>query len=168
MKIPCKSVDRLTVPDLVQWPVWEYMPESNSQDETCVRPVLELPVETLVNRIAGVRVHLNNGLQRWATLSNISLENQKRTSQFLTLAIEHKNKWFVLARYFDVDYEDRGPQKLAAFLGLAVHEVFPIRYDISGIAVGPQDILTGSIRQEPEVKLTREQRLDLIFEKKKL
>jgi hypothetical protein len=60
-----------------------------------------------------------------------------------------------LARYFDVDYERRGPQQLADFLGLEICEVFPISYDISFVAIGENAVLKGSIPAEPEVKLSK-------------
>jgi hypothetical protein len=65
--------------------------------------------------------------------------------------------WFDLARYHDVDYGRRGPSALASFLGLSASEIFPISYDISGIALGDALVTRGSITQVPDEKLTVEQ-----------
>jgi hypothetical protein len=46
---------------------------------------------------------------------------------------------------------------LAGFLGLHVEEVFPIRYDISGVAVGLDEVVRGEIPAEPAERLTGEE-----------
>jgi len=58
-----------------------------------------------------------------------------------------------MARYFDPDYERRGPGQLAAFLQLPVESVFPIAYDVSSYAQGDSNVLKGTIEAEQTVKL---------------
>ena len=48
----------------------------------------------------------------------------------VTLRIHRDGAWFDLARYFDPDPVERGPEALAHFLGLPVDEVFPISFDV--------------------------------------
>src|SRR5262249_59029714 len=77
------------------------------------------------------------------------------TTHFLTLSVERDGRWFHVARYHDFDYEERAPEKLAAFLGLAVNEVFPITYDLRPYANGDPRALHGMIPEAPAEKLTR-------------
>jgi hypothetical protein len=44
-----------------------------------------------------------------------------------------------------VDFKKHEPAELAEALGLTLDEVFPIAYDISAFAVGPDDIVRGKI-----------------------
>jgi hypothetical protein len=78
--------------------------------------------------------------------------------------IEHRGEWFELARYFDSDYARRSPDRLAAFLGLRVTEVFPIAYDISNVARGDPAVVKGVIQAEPEERLSPEELVQLALE----
>jgi hypothetical protein len=71
---------------------------------------------------------------------------------------------FHLARYFDVDFNQSGPQALADFLGLQLDEVFPIFYDISALSLGDRASLVGTIEKEHREKLTREELIALSLE----
>jgi hypothetical protein len=161
MKI-AKPVSELDVEDLQESPVWEYIPESEDHDETWVGPINDLPVADLSGRVIGVQLHLANGDLRWGMLGNISLRDPKPTSHSLTVSVRGADGgWFDLARYHDVDYRDRGPSALAAFLGLAICDVFPIRYDISAVAIGHDGVIRGSIPAEPAERLSEEELIEL-------
>jgi hypothetical protein len=67
------------------------------------------------------------------------------------------------ARYFDIDRDRSGPGQLAGLLSLPVADVFPIRYDLSGVAVGHPEVVRGSIDAEPSVRLTHSERMALIL-----
>ncbi len=129
-----------------------------------MRPVRELPVTDLGGRLVGTRVRLRNGTEHWAVLGNVILNSPRQTEQFLTVGIEKDGQRFELARYFDSDYDSRGPEQLAQFLGLPIDEVFPISYDLSAIAVGHPQVLVGRIPQAPREKLTSEELLSLSME----
>ena len=165
MRRRAKPVDALTPEDLARFPVWEYDIGNESRrgrDETWVVPVSELPVSSLSNRVAGVTLRLGSR-EAVGLLGNIDLNDPRATREFVSLSVYHAGSWFHLARYFAFDWDRRGPEQLAAFLGLPVGEVFPIRYDLSGIAVGHQEAVLGRIDAEPEVRLTEAERMDLIF-----
>jgi hypothetical protein len=103
---------------------------------------------------------------RWALLGNIVLQNVRSTDQLLVVSIEKDGRWFQLERLrFAPDYENRGPHKLAGFLGLPMEEVFPISYDISDIAVGLPEVVKGDIRPEPVESLSEEQFMALVFDR---
>lgn len=138
-------------------PVWEYL----DWDNTRITPVIDLPVVSLLNRIVGTQVQLGNGARKWAALSRISLGNPRRTREFLVAWVENNGEWFGLARYFDVDYNRRGPSQLSSFLGMCVEDVFPIEYDISSVAIGDPSVLVGTIRAEPEERLSEDERITL-------
>lgn len=74
------------------------------------------------------------------------------------------SRWFELARYHDADFERRSPAELAKFIGLPVSDIFPIKYDISDVAVGDPAVLKGTVRAEPEERLTQDQIIDLALE----
>jgi len=56
----------------------------------------------------------------------------------------------------DVDYTRHGAAALAAFLELAVESVFPMRYDITDVAVGRPECLRRSIAALPAERLSEE------------
>lgn len=148
-----KPISQLRIEDLARCPVWDYFEDEAGR--VIASPVAEMPVDSLQNRLIGCPVRLNSGFQVWAQLSNIDLKNQRSTSQFLMLSIERGGLWFCLARYFDVDYARRGPPALAQFLGLSVHEVFPIAYDIGRFVVGARISTAGQIPRDPPVRLSQ-------------
>jgi hypothetical protein len=151
-----KRVENLTVADLEAFPVWEYANE-DEKGETVVRPIRRTPVKTLVGRLIGTRIRFANGTGAWATIENVDESNERLTQHFLTLTVFDEGRSFTMARYHDVDRDERGPQALAAFLGLGVDDVFPISYDISQACVGEPACLVGKIDKEPREKLTRAQ-----------
>jgi hypothetical protein len=165
MDVLPKPVEQVTVADLSKYPVWEFvLDQEDKLGETHVRPVTSLPVRTLGNRVVGTRVRLHNGSERWAILGNVSLRSARHTNHFLGLSIEEHGQWFHLARYFDADYEQRGPGQLAAFLGLGIDEVFPITYDLTGVAVGLDEVVKGSIPIEAPQKLMDDELVNLNLE----
>lgn len=154
-----KRVEDVTVADLVEHPVWEYV-----GGEPVVIPIVDVPVDSLANRIVGTQVQLANGSRVWGTLSNVSLKNSRLTSQFVTLSIENKGDWFHLRRYHDVDYDERGPKQLAEFLGLPITSVFPILYDISDIVSADPVLVRGAVPLEPQERLSRDELVQLALQ----
>jgi hypothetical protein len=73
-----------------------------------------------------------------------------QTHHFLTLSMFVRDEWFHLARYHDFDHDKRGQAMLAEALGMAIDEVFPIRYDIgkwvSGVGA---DTVRGTVHAVP-------------------
>jgi hypothetical protein len=157
-----KRVEELTVADLEAFPVWQY---TNSDEqrlgETAVRPIKKTPVKNLDGRLVGTQIRLANGSNVWALIGNVDSSNARSTQHFFSLSVFNKGRYFTMARYHDFDYDERGPQALAAFLGLPVEEVFPISYDITRFSVGELAALLGTIEKEPREKLTRAQLMGL-------
>lgn len=162
-----KPAHLLTPEDFESYPVWEYDLEhegDDEQDETWVRPVEAYPVDDLDNCVLGSTVVLANGSRMPASFANISLNNERSTREFLTLSLWYQGEWIDLARYFDEDNEERGPTNLCRQLGLTIHDVFPIIYDISNIASGLESVTRGQIEAEPQHRLTDEERMNIIFD----
>lgn len=155
-----KPVEKLTVSDLSNHPVWEYI----AAGETAVRPVGNLPVDSLRARVVGTMVQLANGSRVWAIVSGISLRDPRSTKHFLTLSVEDQGAWFHLARYHDVDYDQRGPKRLAEFLGLPMSSVFPIEYDLTDIVSADAVLVKGAIPREPEERLSEDELIQLALE----
>jgi len=160
MSTDLKTTDNLQVSDLLASRIWEYV----NPDETVISPVQELPVDSLAGRIVGTKVRLGNGEEKWGVLVNVSLSSPRKTKQFLAIWVEKDGKWFELARYFDVDYQRRGPDQLASFLGLPAEAVFPIVYDISDVAIGHPHVVRGTILREPEERLSEEELIELTLD----
>jgi len=151
-------INRLSVQDFSKHPVWAYYEnDASKRDDRCVRPVLDLPVKSLMGCLVGTQILLANGVAKWAVLSNITVTNQRKSKHFLTVWIEDHGEWFELARYFDVDYKRRGPEQLARFLGMRQDEVFSIAYDITAAVQGGFPVLRGRIEADPEEKLTEDE-----------
>jgi hypothetical protein len=149
-----KPISSIAVIDLLANPVWQFVTE-DSPDETSDRPVTGIPVDSVAGSVVGTQVRLANGSQVWALIGNVDLRSARLTEHFLTLSVETGGTWFNLARYFDADYAERGPEALAQFLNLPVDQVFPIAYDIRAYAQGDQEALCGLVSQEPRERLSR-------------
>ena len=157
MSSQTKRVEALTVADFKRFPVWTFTNNDEELEGMGVRPVRKTPVKSLDGCIIGTHVRLANGAFVWATLCNIDPVSPHSTQHFLTLSICRNSRWFHLARYHDLDRNERGPKALAAFLELPVDEVFPISYDISQYCIGESAALVGLIEKEPRERLTRAQ-----------
>lgn len=154
-----KAAGELSPSDFTTHPVWEYADEMESQmpDETYMRPVERLPVGSLANRLVGVQLTLFNAQMIFGILGNIELTDPLSTEHFLTVSVFRSDgERFDLARYHDVDHSRRDEAALAAFLGLLAPAVFPMQYDITGIAVGHPDCLRRRILATPLSRLSKE------------
>jgi hypothetical protein len=159
-----KTVMNLSVDDFRSWPVWGFEPETVDGDsylEPSLAPVTDYPISDLRNRLVGCRIQLRNGKLCGAILGNVTLHDPHATAHFLTLSVEYNGQWYDLARYHDVNYEERGPAGLARFLGLPISEVFPMTYDISAIATGSSEVTTGSVNASPTEILSDDELIDL-------
>jgi hypothetical protein len=160
-----KPVAALTPEDLARFPVWEFDTGGEplpGRDETWVVPVPALPVASLSGRVVGVALWFG-GREAVGLLGNLDLADPRASQEFAALSAWRGGAWFHLARYFDPDRHERGPAQLAAFLGLPVADVFPVRYDLSGVAVGHPEVVRGTIDAEPAVRLTPSERLALVL-----
>jgi hypothetical protein len=155
-----KQTEDLEPADFAAHPVWEYV----DPDDTLVRPVEALPVDSLDGRIVGTQLTLHNGSAVWGVLACMNLRSMRSNEHFIALWVERRGRWFDLARYHDVDWERRSPAKLAEFLGLPLDEVFPISYDISAVARGLPETVRGQIRAEPRERLTQDELIELALE----
>jgi len=155
MSSSIRSVTSLRPTDLVVNPVWEFV-SRDEPDETYIHPVAELPADSLDNRIVGAEVELANGSRAWALLGNIVLNDVRQTRHFLTVSVFVRDEWFHLARYHDIDHEERGPAKLARALELTLDEVFPIKYDIgTWVSGAAADTVRGTLHAVPLERLSR-------------
>ncbi len=156
MSNPIKKTEELTVADLKAFPVWQFVnDDEHVMGETAVRPIDKTPVKDLGRCLIGAPVLLANGSEVWALIGNVDARSPRRTQHFLTLSVFHKDRCFMMARYHDLDRNERGPFALAEFLKLPIGEVFPISYDLSQYCLGEAAALVGQIEREPREKLTR-------------
>jgi hypothetical protein len=153
-----KPADQLSQADFTQHRIWGFVDEMEEDlpDETYMRPVAELPVASLGSRVVGAQLILTNGQQVFGMIGNIELADPVSTEHFLTITIFHHGERFDLARYHDVDYEQRSASALANFLGLPQNSVFPIHFDISDVAIGSPDCLRRSISAIPTSRLSHD------------
>jgi hypothetical protein len=165
MEILIKKVEDLRAADVEAFPVWEFV-NNDEIGETAVRPVETIPVQTLRGRLVSVHVRLACGKTVLAQLGNVDSNNPKSTKHFLVLTVFHSGRNFTMARYHDFDWNRRGPQALADFLGLRVTDVFPISYDVSPFSTGDSAALAGKIEAEPTERLTRPEIFALAVKKR--
>jgi hypothetical protein len=160
-----KPVERLTPDDFEAHPVWEFLPETQDRDETWLSPVRKLPVDDLGGCLIGTNLRLASGQTVPAFLGNVSPQHIRKTQQFITVTVFRPDgQRFDLARYFDVDYHERGPAALAAFLGVSESEIFPISYDISESVTGLPETVSGTIPKDPQERLSMDEMMKLTFE----
>jgi len=146
----------IQVSDLEQHPVWETILDDEA-DEASDFPVEPLPVTNLDARFVATRVRLANGKLVWAMLFNVELTDSRKTEHLVQIRIERDGEWFWLARYWDVDAERNGSEALAKFLGFSVDDVFPIHYDLTGLATGLPSVIKGQILKEPRERLPKDE-----------
>jgi hypothetical protein len=150
-----KDVAKITPADFQAHAVWKFTGR-NDPSETAVEPVKKLPAKSLGGALAGVEVTLAYGKKVAAFLGNIDVEQPRSTEHFITLSVfgEH-GEIFHLARYHDVDFAERGPEALAAFLKMKKEEVFPISWDARHLVLGAPSAAHGQILAEPRKRLSK-------------
>ncbi len=158
-----KRVDLLTTADFKRFPVWTYVPETRTRDETWMRPVRKLPVSDFDNKLVGARVRFSNGRRVWAMIGNVDVNDPSKTEQFLGLSFRIGRSWFHLARYHDIDYNSQGPKALAAALNMRTSDIFPITYDLRPFARGNPNALQGQVFLAPKKRLSKPALMRLIF-----
>lgn len=162
-----RPLEAIPIDELMRHGVWEYDLNEEAyepeQDETWMLPVRDLPVDDLLNRITATEVTLANGAVLPAIIGGVSVRSEEATREFITVSLATDYGWFHLARYFDVDCEDYGPDALADRLGLRVDEIFPLCYDVSRLLMGLQTVTKGSIPAVPDRRLSAEERMQLLF-----
>jgi len=158
MKRASKPIAALTIADLRRHSVWTYV-DDDTPDETYVTPLTTRPVCDFSNVVFGTEIRLANGHRHWALLAGLHGKDVRANEQLLGLVVIRHKERFNLARYHDVDYARRGPAALAAWLGLAVSDVFPISYDIRAVATGLPGVVQGTIPQVPQAPLSQSERI---------
>ncbi|MCK6473127.1 MAG: hypothetical protein L6R28_15390 [Planctomycetes bacterium] len=161
-------VEKLSPDDFAKHPVWEFCNDEEGvkgRDETWVRPVKKLPVDSIDNCVAGIQVTLSDGSRLWALIGNVDPQSQKSTDEFVTLSFFLGRTKFHLSRYFDADVARFGPDQLANALSKKLDEIFPIRWDMSHVFSPKCKCVSGEVFAKPKKKLTRSARMRLIFEK---
>jgi hypothetical protein len=135
--------------------VWKFT-GVDEPSETDVTAVTSLPVDSLAGALIGAEVTLACGQMQFAMIGNVDTQNARKSEAFVMLTFFRPDgKRFHLARYFDVDLADYGPDQLAEFLGRPKAEIFPIAWDVSAFARGNPQALSGQILEEPLERLSR-------------
>lgn len=161
-----KPVDELTPQDFATHRVWEFVNDADAElpHEAYVRPVHDIPVASADSRLIGTILVLGDGRRLNGFLGNVDLRDSFPTEHFVTLTVfDAAGRRFDLARYHDVDSMDRGPAALARFLHSSVDSVFPIRYDISNVAIGSADSIRAAIPAVPNSRLSEDELIQLAF-----
>ena len=130
-----KRVELLSPEDFKEFPIWEFVSGGGILGgESIVVAVVDRNANIQSNQIIGTQLVLNNGAKYFGILGNVDLLRPIVTEHFLTVSLFKDRSWFHLARYHDIDYNRRGPDQLAAFLGLDIDRVFPIKFQIDYVA----------------------------------
>ncbi|PQO26521.1 hypothetical protein [Blastopirellula marina] len=158
-----KCFHDLTVSDVQADPIWRFTNE-NPDDDLEVESVKETHFSNLSGLIIASQVEFADSSKHLALLQNVSLAGQKVNDHFLSLTIEMNGDWFPLARYHDAAIENFGPEQLAAFVGKAVKDVFPIRYDLRETLHSDSMRLAGFVRDVPISPLTDDELISLALQ----
>jgi hypothetical protein len=159
-----KPAGQWSPPDFTAPHVWEFADnlEAELPDETSAPPVRDLTANSLAGRVVGTDLTLANGQQRFGVRGPVDLADPVGTEHFLTVTdLRESGERFDLARDHDADYLCGDAVGLAAFLGLPIASVFPIRFDLTEIAVGPPQCLCRSIPAVPVSRWTQEELMAL-------
>lgn len=135
----------------------------DERGETLVEPVLKLPVRDLDGCLVGTQVILANGKTIDALIDNVNSHNAIQTRSAISISVFKGAQQFHLARCFDPDYDDRGPEALSHFLDLPPSEVFPIAYDLTAFSHGEPAALKGVIENVPKLELDPDKLLELLL-----
>ena len=140
-----KKAEDLVPSDYAEYPIWEFALDLEIIDDTLMRPVTNLPVDDLGNRIVGTKVRLANGLQMWADITNLDLSSLSETKRYNALSLWQGDEWIPFVPYHDFGAKGKAAAKLAKALNLPVESIFPISYDISDCCVGDPAVVCGTI-----------------------
>jgi hypothetical protein len=149
MTLPVKNMENLTPEDFAAYRVWEFALDLEEVDDLAMRPVPNLPVNDLRNRLAGTEVRLANGSRLLAGIGNIFLNDAQKTKRLLGVRFYIGGEWVPLSREMNVAMY--GPEALARRLGLTVNEMFPVTYDVSASCIGDRNATRGSIEAVPVI-----------------
>jgi len=166
-----KPTDKLTPNDWKKHPVWTFDLDNETKpgrDETWMVPLKKLPATDLRNCGCNGNAKLACGLPVTVVLWSVKLKSdldedelwknfarlrsaagRAPLSNALQYGIWVKDRWWLTEReggFMSLgDYKKRDPNELAQALGLDIDKVFPINYDISSVAVGPDTIVRGKL-----------------------
>ena len=144
IEIP-REIGSLTEDDLKLHRVWEFKTAENSDGYGVVR-VLGHPVISTVERIIATQVTLANGTKLWATAQGFVRGNRRETENWLSLSILFDGKHIFLGDTSMYRIPEYSPEAVARQLGLEMHEVFPIHFDVRESVSGYDDGAFGTIR----------------------
>jgi hypothetical protein len=143
LKMKSRPLEEISFQELLDVGVWEYDLDeedyTDEQDETWLRPTLEVPVDDSFFGVFAVPVRLGNGQQIPAVLHCIDLREPTKDNTAAGLTVEKDE--IRCCDEFDV---------MAQFLGLSMDDVFPITYDLSAYAIGHSEAVRGVINRPPD------------------
>ena len=154
-----KCVEHVTPEEWRRFPVREFDVANESlpgRDESWVVPVTRYRVWDLTARVVGTGLTLANGATVLGVLGSVDLLSPRHNRQFMSVSIYRDGAWYYLLRPVLVDQTTSGPSGLARFLGLSLGDVFPIRYDISDVAIGLPRAVRGEIVLEQRPRPAKE------------
>ncbi|MFN7733469.1 MAG: hypothetical protein ACK5OB_16350 [Pirellula sp.] len=159
-----KAVDTLTQHDLEKHRVWRF---ANNREEWTLKPVTRLPCVDLKNKVASTKLMFADGSVHWGLVGNFDVEDRASNEHFLTVSILHEGRWFHLARYFDHDFSERGPEALAAFFSKSMDEIFPISGSLAGLLAASANDLELIVPAKPSKMLRLEELMAMAVPKPK-
>ena len=125
-----------SVGDFEKHPIWI------ERDLGTYTPALDLPVDDLESGYVGCNLLLANGSMIRGVISGIYLNDPELTEVTSTLTLIKNGEMFGYRKGLLEPYRSSMIQE---FLSLSLNEIFPIRYDISEIAIGHPDAVRGVI-----------------------
>jgi hypothetical protein len=156
------SFPELSAQHLSKHSVWRFT--NDDADELELEPAVEVVFSDLSGLVIGTHVTFADGSSHWGLIQNISFAGPAVNDHFVTLSVHRNGEWFPLARYHDIQIEEYGPNRMAAFMGKPVEDVFPIVYDLREVLNSASTSLVGAIRSSPLLRLTEAELISLALD----
>jgi len=125
-----KLLSLLNPGDFIDHPVWEF--GLSDSEELWIENV-DVPVSSLGGRLVGALVTLANGTRVFAMFYNLRFDDSDAAVIFLGVAIWNGSAWVHLPRPCDFGDIADDLQTAAKELGLALSEIYPLRFDLRSV-----------------------------------
>jgi hypothetical protein len=146
---------KLTLSLVRQTPIWHSTPSKDG--DLWVKPELRSQLSSLKNCLIATDTTMADGSCITALIENIHVENLNLTKHYLQAHFRIDGRWWCMARYHDLDYDQKGASGLAMRLGKSIEQVFPLTYDIQEFCTVESEALCGAISANPINRLTRKE-----------
>jgi hypothetical protein len=135
-----KSIDKITIEDLEQFPIWEFALDDEEQDETYIRPIN--------SRVVPLNNYSMSIYTFFTTASNMEIKGIIEVSTDDGIELGHgalifnHNYIFIPNNNFNQSTEEY--QEIANLMGFSYDKVFPLKFKLAVPIEGNNNIIEGT------------------------